>query len=367
MLQTINLGLKTNSYCIAIGDRGISRLGELLIAEKFKKDLKILLVTNPEVFLPYGEEVVKHLQSKGFQVRCLIIEAGEENKTQETIQRIHDAAFVQHLERGSLIIALGGGVVGDMAGFAAATWLRGISIVQVPTTLLAMVDAAIGGKTGVNHPGGKNLIGSFHQPSLVLIDPTTLKTLPSREFRAGMAEIIKYGIIGSPALLYHLEQSDSLSSQENIPSDSLKSILKYSAQTKAQIVMEDEREGGLRAILNYGHTLGHVVETLTNYNSYLHGEAVALGMIAAGEIACMLNLWTQDMQSLQKKLIEKAGLPLVWPKLPLNSVLSCLKGDKKVQEGKVRFVLPTGLGKVVIKNDVPKEMITHVLNRISGE
>nr|AUG32270.1 3-dehydroquinate synthase [Paulinella longichromatophora] len=363
--QTIKVGLKTNPYYVAIGSGGVTRLGELLIGDGFKKDLKILVVTNPEVFLPYGQEAIKSLKSEGFQVECLIIKAGEENKTQQTIQRIHDAAFVQYLERGSLIIALGGGVVGDMTGFAGSTWLRGIAVIQIPTTLLAMVDAAIGGKTGINHPGGKNLIGAFHQPNLVLIDPATLNTLPSREFRAGMAEVIKYSIIGNPALLHCLEKIDNLSSQGDIPLPLIRSILKYSAQTKAQIVMQDEREGNLRAILNYGHTLGHVVETLTNYNTFLHGEAVALGMVAAGEIACILKLWTQELQYRQKRLIAKAGLPMVWPRLDMARVLRCLQGDKKVQDGKVRFVLPTGIGKIVIRDDISDDVIADALDRIS--
>ncbi len=195
-------------------------------------------------------------------------------------------------------MALGGGVVGDMAGFAAATWLRGIGVVQVPTTLLAMVDAAIGGKTGVNHPGGKNLIGAFHQPKLVLIDPAVLATLPEREFRAGMAEVIKYGVIGDGALFTDLETAArrdplaGLASRSAVGADLLQRLLERSAAAKARVVAADEREGGLRAILNYGHTIGHAVETLTGYDTYLHGEAVGLGMLAAGEIAREMDLWS---------------------------------------------------------------------------
>jgi 3-dehydroquinate synthase len=269
-----------------------------------------------------------------------------------------------------LIVALGGGVIGDMTGFAAATWLRGIAVVQVPTTLLAMVDAAIGGKTGVNHPGGKNLIGAFHQPRLVLIDPDTLATLPPREFRAGMAEVIKYGVIGDAELFGDLEHaaaansSCGLASLEALGPALLLRILERSAAAKAAVVAADEHEGGLRAILNYGHTLGHVVETLSGYNTWLHGEAVAMGMLAAGEIAVALGMWSAAEQSRQRALVAAAGLPQQWPPLDVNAVLSCLQADKKVRDGKVRFVLPTALGQVTIRDDVTAATIVAALQRL---
>jgi 3-dehydroquinate synthase len=291
-----------------------------------------------------------------------VIEAGEDQKTPATVGLIHDAAFARRLERGSLIVALGGGVVGDMAGFAAATWLRGIAVVQVPTTLLAMVDAAIGGKTGVNHPGGKNLIGAFHQPRLVLIDPSSLATLPEREFRAGMAEVIKYGVIGDSELLAELEANGpQLASLNTLSAELLQRILVRSAAAKAKVVAADEHEGGLRAILNYGHTLGHVVETLCGYGTYLHGEAVGLGMLAAGEISLAMGLWSASDQARQRAVIAAAGLPLAWPALNPDAVLACLQGDKKVREGQVRFVLPTGIGRVEIRSDVSEATIRSAL------
>jgi 3-dehydroquinate synthase len=291
-----------------------------------------------------------------------VIEAGEDQKTPATVGLIHDAAFARRLERGSLIVALGGGVVGDMAGFAAATWLRGIAVVQVPTTLLAMVDAAIGGKTGVNHPGGKNLIGAFHQPRLVLIDPSSLATLPEREFRAGMAEVIKYGVIGDSELLAELEANGpQLASLNTLSAELLQQILVRSAAAKAKVVAADEHEGGLRAILNYGHTLGHVVETLCGYGTYLHGEAVGLGMLAAGEISLAMGLWSASDQARQRTVIAAAGLPLAWPALNPDAVLACLQGDKKVREGQVRFVLPTGIGRVEIRSDVSEATIRSAL------
>jgi 3-dehydroquinate synthase len=288
------------------------------------------------------------------------------------VARIHDAAFAARLERGSLMVALGGGVVGDMAGFAAATWLRGIGVVQVPTTLLAMVDAAIGGKTGVNHPGGKNLIGAFHQPRLVLIDPAVLATLPVREFRAGMAEVIKYAVIGDAALFTELEAAvrrrpgDALASREAVGPRLLQRLLERSAAAKARVVAADEREGGLRAILNYGHTLGHAVETLSGYGTYLHGEAVALGMLAAGEISEAMGLWSGEDRRRQETLIAAAQLPLRLPPLDPDAVLRCLQTDKKVRDGRVRFVLPTGLGTVEVRDDVDAYLIRGVLAELSG-
>jgi 3-dehydroquinate synthase len=259
-----------------------------------------------------------------------------------------------------------------MAGFAAATGLRGIAVVQVPTTLLAMVDAAIGGKTGVNHPGGKNLIGAFHQPKLVLIDPTVLATLPAREFRAGMAEVIKYGVIGDPPLFAELEAvaaqhpADGLASREGVGEALLQRLLERSAAAKARVVAADEREGGLRAILNYGHTLGHAVETLSGYGTYLHGEAVGLGMLAAGQLSLAMGLWGEDDQRRQRAVIAAAGLPIDWPCLSPTAVMDCLQGDKKVRNGKVRFVLPSAIGAVEIRDDVEPQMILKVLEQLGA-
>ena len=363
-IRTIPVALHTNPYPVLIGAGGLQALGEQIRAQGIKAGTKVLVVTNPVVNEHYGPTAMASLEAAGFNTGLLVIEAGEDQKTLGTVARIHDAAFAQKLERGSLIVALGGGVVGDMAGFAAATWLRGIAVVQVPTTLLAMVDASIGGKTGVNHPGGKNLIGAFHQPRLVLIDPDTLQTLPEREFRAGMAEVIKYGVIGDADLFRELEAAgDRLASMTTLPAALLESILERSAAAKARVVAADEREGGLRAILNYGHTLGHVVEALCGYGTYLHGEAVAIGMVAAGELGVELGLWPGAEQERQRAVIAAAGLPLRWPDLDADAVLQCLQGDKKVRDGCVRFVLPTSLGSVEIRSDVSGEQVLAALGR----
>ena len=359
--RTLQVDLPSNPYPIVIGPGALTALGSRLIDLGFRPGTRVLVVSNPVVQAHYGDTVLHSLTDAGFSARMMVIDAGEDQKTPATVALLHDAAFEQKLERGSLIVALGGGVVGDMAGFAAATWLRGIAVVQVPTTLLAMVDASIGGKTGVNHPRGKNLIGAFHQPRLVLIDPSTLATLPEREFRAGMAEVIKYGVIGDAALFRDLEAASALHSLEAVGSDRLQTLLERSAAAKARVVAADELEGGLRAILNYGHTLGHVVETLSGYGTYLHGEAVAIGMLAAGELSLVLGLWDAECQARQRALIEAAGLPLHWPALDPEAVLASLQADKKVRNGRVRFVLPTAIGTVMIRDDVAPEQILSAL------
>ena len=371
-LRTIRVELSANPYPVVIGSGSLGQLGAQIFDQGLKAGTKVLIVTNPVVQEHYGAAALASLQAAGLEASTLVIEAGEDQKTPATMALIHDAAFARKLERGSLIVALGGGVVGDMAGFAAATWLRGIAVVQVPTTLLAMVDAAIGGKTGVNHPGGKNLIGAFHQPRLVLIDPATLATLPEREFRAGMAEVIKYGVIGDAPLFGDLESAAARNPEAGLSSEAavgpvlLQRLLERSAAAKARVVAADEREGGLRAILNYGHTLGHVVETLCGYGTYLHGEAVGLGMLAAGEIACAMGLWSRSEQERQRALVRAAGLPLAMPALDPAAVLDCLQGDKKVRNGKVRFVLPTAIGSVVIRDDVDGATITAAMAGVSA-
>jgi 3-dehydroquinate synthase len=368
--KMITVPLKDQAYPILIGTDTLHGIGEQLLGRGFQSGCKVLVVTNPEVDRYYGDRCQHSLEAAGLEVERLVLEAGEEQKTPASVARIHDAAFSQRLERGSLIVALGGGVVGDMAGFAAATWLRGIAVVQVPTTLLAMVDAAIGGKTGVNHPGGKNLIGAFHQPRLVLVDPSLLATLPEREFRAGMAEVIKYGVIGDTPLFSDLESAaqrdpaGGLASLAAVGPSLLQRLLERSAAAKARVVAADEREGGLRAILNYGHTLGHVVETLTGYGTYLHGEAVALGMLAAGEIARVMGLWGDGPRDRQRAVVEATGLPLNWPRLDGEAVIACLQSDKKVRDGRVRFVLPTSIGAVEIRNDVSPATILEALEAL---
>ena len=364
--RRITVALSRDPYDVVIGQGSLANIGQALVEAGIQAGRKVLVVSNADVATPYGELCLSSLRGHGFDAELLLIEAGEDQKTPATIAKIHDAAFARKLERSSLMLALGGGVVGDMTGFAAATWLRGIGVIQVPTTLLAMVDAAIGGKTGVNHPGGKNLIGAFHQPRLVLIDPNTLATLPQREFRAGMAEVIKYGILGDPELFTLLERCKEPDHAEGLTNGLLETILERSAAAKARIVAADEKEGGLRAVLNYGHTFGHVVERLCGYGTWLHGEAVAIGMVAVGELAAQRGNWTREDADRQRRLIERTLLPCAWPPLDPEAVLDTLQGDKKVRDGRIRFVLPTSIGSVEIHDDVSREEILRCLENLQA-
>ena len=361
----IKVSLTINPYEIVIGKNSLECIGQELSEIGFKEGLKVLVVSNKEVSDHYGDCVIKSLIKNKYNPKLLILKAGEEQKNQSSIDLIHNAAYDARLERGSLMIALGGGVIGDMTGFAAATWLRGINVVQIPTTLLAMVDASIGGKTGINHSKGKNLIGAFHQPKLVLIDPETLVTLPEREFKAGMAEIIKYGVIADPDLFELLENLDNISELSSIDEKLLLEIIKRSAKSKAKIVIKDEKESGVRAFLNYGHTFGHVIENLCGYGKWLHGEAVAMGMIAISQLAVQRGLLKEADAKRQKRLIEKAGLPSKWPRLELEDVLSSLQGDKKVKNGNVSFVMPLRIGDVKIFNNVSNNEIHECLQKLS--
>ena len=368
-LSSIPVNLPGQSYSIIISESGLDDLGvNLLTYPERPLGKKILIVSNPIIFKHYGQRVIATVTKAGFQVGYCLLPSGERYKTLKSVQRVYNAALEHRLERSSTILALGGGVIGDMAGFAAATWLRGIHLVQVPTSLLAMVDAAIGGKTGVNHPLGKNLIGAFHQPRLVLIDPTVLKTLPVREFRAAMAEVIKYGVIWDQELFNRLEDQQShqrLDQFRYVTTEFLHYILNRSCSAKAHIVSQDEKEKGLRAILNYGHTIGHGVESLTGYGLINHGEGVAIGMIAAGQIAVALGQWQQSESDRQLTLIQAAGLPTRLPKqIDINSILESLQLDKKVESGQIRFVLPTTIGSATITNQVPSSLIRGVLTNM---
>ncbi|WP_445926983.1 3-dehydroquinate synthase [Leptodesmis sp.] len=365
MPSIIPVQLPQNSYSITIAPGGLDQLGAEM--QSLKLGQKVLLVSNPVIFRHYGERAIAALETAGFAVDSCILPAGERYKTPATLQKIYDAALDFRIERSSTFVALGGGVIGDMTGFAAATWLRGVNVVQVPTSLLAMVDAAIGGKTGVNHPRGKNLIGAFHQPRLVLIDSQILKTLPAREFRSAIAEVIKYGVIWDAELFTQLESVSRLDRLSALPEDLLQEILVRSCQAKAHVVSKDEKEAGLRAILNYGHTIGHAVESLTGYRLVNHGEAVAIGMVAAGQLATDLNFWPQTSADRQLALLQKARLPTQIPaSLNVEDIIDALQTDKKVSGGQVRFVLPTQLGAATVTDQVPAEAIRQVLKQMQA-
>jgi 3-dehydroquinate synthase len=361
-MDVITVKLPTDSYDIRIAPGQIDRLGEDCRGLKLGK--KAIVVSNPQIFKHYGARTLSSLQEAGFQVETCILPAGERFKHLGSIQKIYDRALECRLERSSTLFALGGGVIGDMTGFAAATWLRGINFVQVPTTLLAMVDSSVGGKTGVNHPHGKNLIGAFYQPRLVSIDPTVLQTLAAREFRAGMAEVIKYGIIWDLELFEMLEKAGKMDRLGRLSAELLQMIIIRSCEAKAAVVGEDEKEAGLRAILNYGHTIGHAIESLTGYRQINHGEGVSIGMVAAGKLAANLGFWPTEANDRQDRVLHATGLP---EKLPLgidiDEIVAHLQLDKKVRDGRVRFILPTEIGKVNIVDtptdaDVKKALLS---------
>jgi len=351
-VEKISLKLSHSSYDIVIGPGILQHLG------KYLRDLslgeKVAVVTQTKVDRLYGLQVRKSLEDVGYAPVMIRLPDGERYKTLDRVARIYDKLVALRFERGATLIALGGGVVGDMTGFAAATFLRGISYVQCPTTVVAQVDASIGGKTGVDHPKGKNLIGAFHQPRLVCIDPTVLSTLEKREYVAGMAEVIKYGVIFDRPFFAYLEKH----SEEILALDPKRILycIKKSASIKAEIVQADERESGLRKILNYGHTFGHAIETLTGYRKYKHGEAVAIGMVAAARLACRRGVFQQRDVDRLIALLKVFRLPTRFPKLDPGSVLSVMERDKKVVGEQIFFILPEKIGSVQIVRVDRKEL-----------
>lgn len=338
---TVNLGAR--SYPILIGTGTLPDLGRLLREQRLTTE-RVAVATDSGVGKIYREPVVQSLAAAGFDPWVIEIPAGEEHKNLVWLAFLYDKLVEGRIERQSPLIALGGGVIGDIAGLAAATFQRGLPFIQVPTTLLAQVDASVGGKTAINHPAGKNLIGAFYQPRLVVIDVDTLKTLPRREFIAGVAEVIKYGVILSPDLFALLEAQ--LPKILRLDPELLITVVKTCCQLKALVVEEDERESDYRAILNFGHTLGHAIENATEYKRFLHGEAVALGMVFAAHLSAKRGLCSVATSQRVCHLIKKAGLPVEIPKtLRGEHVLRGLATDKKIAGGKVKFVCIEDIGK----------------------
>jgi len=351
-LEDVLVDLGNNSYHIYIGQGILKQLVNYLQNLALDADQKIFLITNPTVKNLYGQEIAAAHLTGNYQVIWGEIPDREEAKSLSEAARLYDLAFAHGLTRHTPVIALGGGVVGDLAGFVAATYLRGLPFIQIPTTLLAQVDSSIGGKVAVNHPQGKNIIGSFYQPELVLIDPALLNTLGRRELVSGLAEVIKYGVIADAEFFSWLE--------ENLPRvlalepEALIHVISTSCRIKAEVVQKDEKEEGLRAILNFGHTIGHALEALTEYQVYRHGEAVAIGMVAAASLAVHTGLLAAGEATRLKKLLEQAGLPTVLPSsISGEDLILAIQRDKKVQAGEIAFVLPAKIGQVEIKRDIP--------------
>ena len=338
-----------------MGDGLVDDLGPRLDAHGVGS--KRFVVSSPRIWRHQGAAIQRAISGDP-----ILIPDGERHKTVASVSRIYDALIRGGADRGSTIVAVGGGVVGDTAGFAAASFMRGIALVQVPTTLLAQVDSAIGGKVGVNHPLGKNLIGAFHQPTLVLADPRVLRTLPRREFRSGLYEVVKYGMIRSRPLFEHLTRATKALFAHD-PGALTRAIVE-SARIKAEVVSADEREGGLRRILNFGHTIGHALETVTAYRHFRHGEAIAYGMLGAADIAATRGaLAAGDRQALVELIGKLGKLPAV-SHLSRRAVLEAVRRDKKVVHGKLHYVLATAIGQTETVDDVTEEEIGASLARL---
>ncbi len=322
-------------------------------------ETKVAVVTNTKVAGLHAEYLLRRLHAK--ELYIITLQDGEEYKNQESLETILETLFNHKFNRSSLLIAFGGGVIGDMTGFAASIYQRGIDFVQIPTTLLSQVDASVGGKTGINNKYGKNLIGAFYQPKAVYIDAHFLKTLPKREFAAGVAEIVKMAVTFNAEFFEFLETAN-LSDEEN-----LKRAIRSSVETKARVVSMDEKEKGVRAALNYGHTFGHVIEMQTGYKKFLHGESVAIGMVMANRLAVRLGLLTQEQEQRIKAVLERYDLPTTYAIPDAEEFYEAFFLDKKSTDTKIKFILPRGIGNVEIVDDVSKEDVLAVLREFEAK
>ena len=352
-MLSVNVDLVDRSYPIFIG-KGL--LGSPDVIAPFLHSGRILIVTNDTVAPLY----LKQAQELLGNCDAIVLEDGEQYKTLETVRKIYDKLLADKYDRDTTLVALGGGVIGDMTGFAAATYLRGVKFIQIPTTLLAQVDSSVGGKTGVNHPLGKNMIGAFYQPECVLADTEVLKTLPERELKAGLAEVIKYALINKPEFLTWLEQH-----QEQLMAldgETVSEAIRISCEQKAEIVAQDERESGIRALLNLGHTFGHAIETAAGYGNWLHGEAVAAGMVMAADLSMRMDWLSQEDALRIKNTLKKFGMPVAPPAdIGEQQYRNIMLSDKKTRAGKIRLILLKGIGNAVLESDIDSELLARTL------
>ncbi|MCZ2342513.1 MAG: 3-dehydroquinate synthase [Bacteroidales bacterium] len=358
-METVHVNLGPRSYDIVLTTADVAGLGPLARNRLSASSLAVV-VTDANV-AAQGEAVQAALAQSGFRTAAITIPLGEAQKSVDTTCRIYDALAELAADRQTVVVAVGGGVTGDLAGFAAATYNRGLPLLMVPTTLLAMVDSSVGGKVGVNHPRGKNLIGAFHQPAGVWIDTEFLNTLPDREYRSGLAEVVKYGVILDAEFFEYLEaHREPILARDPV---ALRHIIARSCRLKADVVEEDEREEtGLRAMLNYGHTFAHAFETVGGYGAWLHGEAVAAGMVCASRLAEKIPLIEPTITERQIQLLQAFGLPTAsQPAWSADALIEVMRRDKKAKAGKLRFILPTRLGRVSLFDDVPESLVREVL------
>jgi 3-dehydroquinate synthase len=360
MIQTLNVALGDRSYPIHIGS-GLIQRAELILPHLKRK--QVAIVTNTTVAPLYLEKIAKPLREAGVGVIEIVLPDGEAYKNSETLNTIYDALLQNRCERSTTLIALGGGVIGDLTGYAAATYLRGVPFIQIPTTLLSQVDSSVGGKTGINHPLGKNMIGAFYQPKLVLADIDTLQTLPKRELSAGVAEVIKYGLIRDADFFDWLETN--IKSVMGLDAAVISYAIYRSCKNKAEVVAADEHEAGERALLNLGHTFGHAIENAMGYGVWLHGEAVAAGTMLAADLSQRMG-WLKDVEvNRMYDLLTASGLPLNAPNLGITKYLDLMQSDKKVADGKIRLVLQQGIGKAVITSDYDADKLKQTLESLS--
>jgi 3-dehydroquinate synthase len=357
-MPTVHVNLGPRSYDIEIGSGNLREAAKFCDAEQ--EDAHVVIISDSNVDPLYSEPVSDALQEAGAQVDLLIVEAGEQSKSSDVATDLWEQMLDQGADRKTVVVALGGGVVGDLAGFVAATFARGLRFVQIPTTLLAQVDSSVGGKVGINLPGGKNMVGAFWQPTGVLIDVSVLQTLPDREYPAGLAEVVKYGVIQDADFFAYLEANVAAVNAREAAV--LTQIVQRCCRLKADVVEQDEREEtGLRSILNYGHTFCHAFEAATGYEALLHGEGVAIGMMCAARLAQRLKRVDGAFVERQRKLLEAFGLPLDVPDVDHNELIELMYRDKKVERGKLRFVLPTRLGHVELVRDVKNEDLAEAM------
>ncbi len=356
-MQRLNIDLGERSYDILLGSELLVKVGESL--SQILQPSRIVLVTHPSLFQLYGDKVLSGLKEQDWPVDIIEVPQGETSKNLKQAELIYDRLLDLRCDRKSVLVALGGGVIGDLVGFIAATFQRGIPFVQVPTTLLSQVDSSVGGKTAVNHPRGKNMIGAFYQPRLVVADLDTLQSLPKNEFRAGLAEVIKYGVIYDSSLFEYLEKNTDKILQ--LDKDCLAHIIKTSCAIKAKVVEKDERESHYRMILNFGHTLGHAIEALTGYSQFIHGEAVAIGMVCAAKLSQQLGKCSEEVPNRIKDLVKKCGLPAELPDLNPKAITESLYHDKKTMNNKIKFILVKEIGEIEIVDNMPEADIIKLL------
>jgi 3-dehydroquinate synthase len=359
-MHDISVKLGARSYRIVVDAGILGRVGPEL--KGLGVGAKVALFSDAGILARLGGPVRGSLTAAGFDVTVVELPAGEAAKTVEVASRGWDALLAAGLDRGSTVVALGGGAVGDLAGFVAATYMRGVNFVQLPTTLLAQVDAAIGGKTAIDHPRAKNLVGAFHQPRVVLVDPTALTTLPEREFRSGLAEVVKHGIVLDADYFADLEKNRVALVAREI--ETLTRVVAGSCRLKASVVERDEQEAELRAVLNYGHTIGHAVEAVTGYARWTHGEAVSLGIAAEARLAERLGVGSRETANRQIELLRAVGLPVRDSGAAPSAVLEALGRDKKSREGRVPFVLAPEIGRFTVVFDVPREAVLETLREL---